>query len=73
MGRYTIADNQESDPNPYPAIGSFPLQSRGQNAVISETHIFSPRWLNETRISYYRSYLTFKAQCKRRMSMQRQA
>ncbi len=59
MGRYTIADNQENDPNPYPALGSFPLVSRGQNAVLSETHIFSPRWLNEARVSYYRSYFNF--------------
>ena len=59
MGRYTIGDNDESDPNPYPAIGSFPLHSRGQNAVIAETHIFTPRLLNEVRISYYRSYFLF--------------
>jgi len=59
MGRYTIADNQESDPNNYPAIGAFPLVSRGQDAIITETHIFSPRWLNEAHVSYYRSYFNF--------------
>lgn len=59
MGRYSIADNQESDPNPYPTLGAFPLRSRGQNALLAETHIFSPRWINEARVSYYRSYFDF--------------
>jgi hypothetical protein len=59
MGRYTIADNDESDPNPYPAIGAFPLHSRGQNAVIALNHIFSPSLINEARVSYYRSYFYF--------------
>ena len=59
MGRYTIADNDESDPNPYPAIGAFPLHSRGQNAIIALTHIFSPKWVNEARVAYYRSYFYF--------------
>ena len=59
MGRYTIADNDESDPNPYPAIGAFPLHSRGQNAVLALNHIFSPRLINETRVAYYRSYFLF--------------
>jgi hypothetical protein len=59
MGRYSIADNDESDPNPYPAIGSFPLHSRGQNAILTYTHIFSPRWINEARVAYYRSYFNF--------------
>ena len=59
MGRYSISDNQEADPNPYPAIGSFPLQSRGQDALAALTHIFNPRWINETRVSYYRSYFNF--------------
>ncbi len=59
MGRYSIADNDESDPNPYPAIGAFPLHSRGQNALLTYTRIFSPRWINESRVAYYRSYFNF--------------
>jgi hypothetical protein len=59
MVRYSIADNSEADPNPFPAIGQFDLHSRGQSAVISETHIFNPHWLNEARIAYYRSYFLF--------------
>ena len=58
-GRYSINDNQENDPNPYLTLGSFPLNSRAQNATISLTHIFNPRLLNETRVSYYRSYFYF--------------
>ena len=57
--RYSIGDNNESDPNPYQAIGQFSLHSRGQSAVISETHVFNPRWLNEFRVAYYRSYFLF--------------
>src|SRR5882724_1781510 len=51
MGRYTIADNDESDPNPYPAVGAFPLHSRGQNALIALSHLFSPTLINDTRVS----------------------
>ena len=32
MARYSIADNNENDPNPFPAIGQFALHSRGQSA-----------------------------------------
>jgi hypothetical protein len=59
MGRYSTADNQENDPNPHPTLGGFPLQSRGQNALLGLTHIFSPHRINEARVSYYRSYFNF--------------
>jgi len=58
-GRYSINNNDEDDPNPYLTMGSFPLHSRAQNAAISLTHIFSPRLVNEARVSYYRSYFYF--------------
>jgi hypothetical protein len=58
-GRYSINNNDENDPNAYIALGSFPLHSRAQNATISLTHVFSPRWINEARASYYRSYFYF--------------
>jgi hypothetical protein len=58
-GRYSINNNDENDPNNYVALGSFPLHSRAQNATISLTHVFSPRWINEARASYYRSYFYF--------------
>lgn len=58
-GRYSINNNDEDDPNNYPALGSFPLHSRAQNATLSLTHVFSPQWINEARVSYYRSYFYF--------------
>jgi len=59
MGRYSISNNRENDPNPYPALGGFPLQSRGQDALIRETHIFNTKWINEAQVSYYRSFFLF--------------
>lgn len=58
-GRYSINDNDENDPNQYPTLGAYALHSRAQNATLSLTHIFSPKWLNETRVSYYRSIFLF--------------
>jgi len=59
MGRYSIADNHETDPNPYPAMGGFPLRSRGQDALFRETHVFNAKWINELQVSYYRSVFLF--------------
>ncbi len=59
--RYSIADNLEGDPNQYPALGIQPLHSRAQNAALTWTHIFNPRWLNEARFAYYRDYFLFGA------------
>lgn len=59
MGRYSITDNHETDPNAFPLLGGFPLRSRGQNVVLRETHIFSPKWLMESQFSYYRSAFFF--------------
>ncbi len=61
MARYSIADNLESDPNQYPALGIQPLHSRGQNAALAWTRIINPRWLNEARFAYYRDYFLFGA------------
>ncbi len=58
-GRYSINNSVESDPNPFLTLGTFPLFSRGQSATLSLTHIFSPRWVNDARVSYYRSYFLF--------------
>lgn len=59
MGRYSIGNNQETDPNPYPAMGINPLQSRGQNVVVNWTHVLTPKWLNSLQVSYYRSLFLF--------------
>lgn len=61
MGRYSIANNEEVDPNQFPALKTQSLESRAQNLAFSETHIFSPHWLNEARASYYRDYFLFSA------------
>ncbi|HTZ58375.1 MAG TPA: carboxypeptidase regulatory-like domain-containing protein [Acidobacteriaceae bacterium] len=59
MGRYSISDNHETDPNPYAPMGTFPLRSRGQDPEARWTHIFNPSWINEAQMSYYRSYFFF--------------
>lgn len=59
MGRYSISNSHETDPNAFPLLGGFPLRSRGQNVVLRETHIFSPKWLAESQFSYYRSVFFF--------------
>jgi hypothetical protein len=59
MGRYSINDNTEQDPNAFPTLGAFDLHSRAQNATIGATHTFSPRWIGDGRVSYYRSIFLF--------------
>ena len=61
LARYSIADNQETDPNQFPALKYQSLGSRAQNLAFSETHMFGSRWLNEARASYYRDYFLFSA------------
>jgi hypothetical protein len=61
MTRYSIADNQEADPNQYLALGVQPLHSRAQNVALTWTHLFGPRLLNEARFGYYRDYFLFGA------------
>lgn len=60
MGRYSINDNDEANPNSFPALGSPGNHSRGQSFSLALTHIFSPNWFNEARFAYYRSYFTFQ-------------
>ena len=59
LGRYSIANNQETDPNQFPALKTQSLASRAQNAAFSESHVFNARWINEARASYYRDYFLF--------------
>jgi len=61
MSRYSVSDNQESDPNQYPALGIQSLHSRAQNLALTETHVFNPHWINELRLGYYRDYFLFGA------------
>jgi hypothetical protein len=59
MGRYSISNNTETDPNAFPAMGGFPLRSRGQDGLFRETHVFRSHWINEAQVSYYRSAFLF--------------
>jgi Carboxypeptidase regulatory-like domain len=57
--RYSIANNQETDPNQFPALKTQSLEGRAQNVMFDETHVFGPHWLNEATASYYRDYFLF--------------
>lgn len=59
MGRYSIVDNLEQDPNQFPALGYQNLHSRAQNVTLSESHILSSHWLNEAQWGYYRDFFLF--------------
>jgi hypothetical protein len=59
MGRYSVADNLEQDPNQFPKLGFQNLHSRAQNVAVSETHIINDHWLNEVRAGYYRDFFLF--------------
>ncbi len=61
MGRYSVGDDLESDPNQYPSLGIQGLHSRAQNVVLNLTHIFNSQWLSEFRAGYYRDYFLFDA------------
>ena len=56
VSRYSYVDNTEQDVQGYPALGTYPLHSRSQNAGLSYIHIFSPSITSETTFSYYRTY-----------------
>jgi hypothetical protein len=64
VGRYSISDSHEKDPQSYPALGSLPLRSRGQSPMIRWTHTFGPKWINEAEVAYYRSLIDFDTSLK---------
>jgi hypothetical protein len=59
VSRYSYANNTESDPASYPALGSYPLHSRSQNVGLSYIHIFSPTVTWELAGNYYRTFFYF--------------
>src|SRR5262249_21669352 len=59
VSRYSYADNVESDPAAYPALGNYPLHSRSQNVGLSYTHIFTPNLIGEVGYNYYRTFFYF--------------
>jgi hypothetical protein len=59
MARYSFADRRLFEPFSGPGFSSLPgygsdVARRGQNAVVSATHIFSPNLLNDTRVAFNR-------------------
>jgi Carboxypeptidase regulatory-like domain/TonB dependent receptor len=61
MGRYSITDNQENDPNQFQALGTQALSSRAQNIALTEAHTFGPRWLNQASFGLYKDIFLFGA------------
>jgi hypothetical protein len=59
MGRYSMSDSTEFNPNPYPSLKGTDLHSRAQNTTVRWTHIFSPTFLNNAQIAYYDSPFLF--------------
>ncbi|MGH9470797.1 MAG: carboxypeptidase regulatory-like domain-containing protein, partial [Terriglobia bacterium] len=61
MGRYSIVDDTEANPDAFPALGILQDHSRGQDFTLAYTHIFSPKWLNVAQFGYYRMLFLFGA------------
>jgi hypothetical protein len=59
MGRYSISDNREFNPNPFPSLQGTDLHSQAQNTTLRWTHIFTPKLLNVAQVSYYNSPFLF--------------
>lgn len=59
VSRYSFANNTESDPTAYPALGFYPLRSRSQNVGLSHFHSFSPGLVSELAFNYYRTFFYF--------------
>lgn len=59
MARYSIANNTEFNPNPYPALRGTDLHSSAQDSTASWTHVFGPTLLNAAQVSYYNSPFLF--------------
>ncbi|HWF45837.1 MAG TPA: TonB-dependent receptor [Bryobacteraceae bacterium] len=59
MARYSISDNNEFDPSPYPAMQGSSLHSKAQDVTLRWTHLFTPKLLNVAQASYYDSPFVF--------------
>jgi hypothetical protein len=61
FGRFSYSNNTDNPPGPIPppldaaSFSSGNFINRPRNAVITETHIFSPRIVNELRLGYSRN------------------
>jgi hypothetical protein len=56
VSRYSYVANSEQDPQGIPALGTYPLHSRSQNAGLNYIHTFSPSVTAEATFNYYRTY-----------------
>ncbi|HMF75156.1 MAG TPA: carboxypeptidase-like regulatory domain-containing protein [Bryobacteraceae bacterium] len=61
MARYSIADNAEFNPNPFPSLNGTDLHSQAQNTTLRWTRIITPKLLNVAQVSYYNSPFLFGA------------
>jgi hypothetical protein len=59
MLRYSMSDNTEFNPNPFPSLKGTDLHSRAQDSTVRWTHIFGPRLLNVAQVAYYDSPFLF--------------
>jgi hypothetical protein len=59
MARYSIADNGEFNPNPFPSLSGTSLHSQAQNTTLRWTRIITPKLLNVAQVSYYKSPFLF--------------
>jgi outer membrane receptor protein involved in Fe transport len=53
---HTYTRRDDFNPGNYPQNGGYTQDNRTHNAVVSETHIFSPTLINEVRLGYTRFY-----------------
>jgi hypothetical protein len=61
MGRYSIVNDTEANPDRFPALGILQDSSRGQDFTVAYTHMFSAKWLNVAQFGYYRMHFLFGA------------
>jgi hypothetical protein len=52
FARWSLNNYQQIDPNAFPALGTAPLNTRGQNVAASLTSNFRPTLIHEARFSY---------------------
>ena len=61
MARYSINQNSELDPLPFPELGEPSLTSRAQDGTVRWTHVFNSHLLNVAQAAIYRSPFVFGA------------
>jgi hypothetical protein len=59
--RWSFNDNRQQDPNAFPALGTTPLHTRGQNVAVSVNSVLGSSRVNEFRFSYLPSTIDLQA------------